>query len=46
MSAADELRVVWTSHFKKDYKLAQRRHYDVAELKRIVRLLDKDVAWH
>ena len=36
---SDELRVVWTSHFKKDYKLAQRRHYDIAELKRIVRLL-------
>ena len=35
----DELRVVWTSHFKKDYKLAQRRHYDIVELKRIVRLL-------
>ena len=39
MSVVDELRVVWTSHFKKDYKLAQRRHYDIAELKRIIRLL-------
>ena len=39
MNADEELRVVWTAHFKKDYKLAKRRHYDIAELKRIVRLL-------
>lgn len=39
MSDAPELRVVWTSQFKRDYKLAQRRHFDIEELKRIVRLI-------
>ena len=33
------LRVSMTSQFKRDYKLAKRRHLDVAELRRIVDLL-------
>ena len=36
---ADKYTVDWTRQFKKDYKLAQRRHSDIDELKRIVRLL-------
>ena len=30
------LQIVLTTQFKRDYKLAKRRHYDIAELKRIV----------
>ena len=30
------LQIVLTAQFKRDYKLAKRRHYDIAELKRIV----------
>ena len=31
--------VNWTSQFKKDYKLAQRRHRDIAKLDGIISLL-------
>ena len=33
--------VVWTSQFKKDYKLAMKRHLDVDRLDQIIRLLSK-----
>jgi len=37
--SAEVLRVSMTNQFKRDYKLAQRRHLDVGELRRIVNLL-------
>ena len=32
--------IVWTNQFKKDYKLAQKRHLDVDLLDNIIRTLD------
>jgi len=36
---AEVLRVSMTNQFKRDYKLAQRRHLDMGELRRIVDML-------
>lgn len=33
--------IVWTTQFKKDYKLAQKRHLDIALLDDIVRALSR-----
>ena len=32
-------QVQWTSQFKKDYKLAIKRHLDIDELDQVIRLL-------
>lgn len=31
--------IVWTTQFKKDYKLAQKRHLDIELLDNVIRLL-------
>ena len=36
-------RIAWTTQFKKDYKLAMRRHKDIDLLDRIVKLLARGV---
>lgn len=33
--------IVWTNQFKKDYKLAQKRHLDVDLLDNIIRTLSR-----
>lgn len=33
------LKIVWTSRFQKDYKLAQKRHFDIDLLDEIIRKL-------
>lgn len=33
------LDIVWTSQFKKDYKLAMKRHFDIGLLDDIIRQL-------
>lgn len=33
--------VVWTSQFKKDYKLALKRHLDIDHLDQIIRMLSR-----
>lgn len=35
------LDIVWTNQFKKDYKLAQKRHLDVDLLDNIIRTLSR-----
>lgn len=37
-------RIAWTTQFKKDYKLAMRRHKDIDLLDRIVKLLARGEA--
>ena len=32
-------RVKWTTRFKKDYKLAQKRGYDIELLKKVVKMI-------
>jgi mRNA interferase YafQ len=38
------LKICWTSQFKKDYKLAMKRHLDIDLLDDIIRLLAKGKA--
>ena len=35
------LEIVWTSQFKKDYKLAMKRHLDLALIDEIIRTLSR-----
>lgn len=35
-------QVIWSTQFKKDYKLAMKRGYPIEELDRIIRLLAED----
>ena len=35
------LEIVWTSQFKKDYKLAMKRHLDLELLDEIIRMLSR-----
>ena len=35
------LDLVYTSQFKKDYKLAQKRHVDIDELFKVISMLQK-----
>lgn len=37
-----ERDVVWTTRFKKDYKLALKRHRDISLLDNIIRALSRD----
>ena len=34
-----QLDIVWTNQFKKDYKLAMKRHLDISQLDNIIRKL-------
>lgn len=38
---SDHLDIVWTNQFKKDYKLALKRHLDIQLLDDIIRKLSK-----
>lgn len=38
------LEIVWTTQFKKDYKLAMKRHLDISLLDEIIRKLAKGEA--
>ncbi len=31
--------IVWTSQFKKDYKLAMKRHLDIAQLDELIKMI-------
>ena len=35
-------QVIWSTQFKKDYKLAMKRGYPIEELDRVIRLLAED----
>ena len=41
MSSSDKYKVKWSSRFKKDYKLAIRRGYDIALLDEVICLIAK-----
>jgi mRNA interferase YafQ len=41
MSDNDKYRVKWSSRFKKDYKLAIKRGYDIDLLDEVIRLIAK-----
>lgn len=41
MVIEDKYSVRWTSQYKKDIKLAKRRHYDITELETVIRKLAK-----
>ncbi len=39
----DKYKIVWTTKFKKEYKLAMKRGKDISKLDEIVRCLAKDL---
>ena len=41
MSGASKYKVKWTTRFKKDYKLALKRGYDIDLLDNVIRLIAK-----
>lgn len=41
MSSSDKYKVKWSTRFKKDYKLAMKRGYDIELLDGVIRLIAK-----
>lgn len=41
MSGEDKYKVKWSTRFKKDYKLAMKRGYDIGLLDDVIRLIAK-----
>jgi len=41
MSSSDKYKVKWSTRFKKDYKLAMKRGYDIKLLDGVIRLIAK-----
>lgn len=41
MNSTDKYKIKWTARFKKDYKLATKRGYDISLIDGVIRLLAK-----
>ena len=41
MSSSDKYRIKWSTRFKKDYKLAMKRGYEISKLDDVIRLIAK-----
>jgi mRNA interferase YafQ len=41
MSGSDKYKVKWSTRFKKDYKLAMKRGYNIDLLDEVIRLIAK-----